>query len=261
MRKNLFWILALISWICLLGVAGCGGKDPLTAPERAWLQKKGVLNIGVFEDYPPFGFLDEAKRPVGMSIDYWNLLARKLNFKVKFHPVSFEKQLKGLESGEFDSLAGLFPLPERQKVMDFTRSFCTINTNLFISPTLGDIIFLKELPDIPVGVVEGDSSQDVAKKAKLKTEVFSGYQETVMALAEGKIKAIILDEPVVVYYIKAKGLEGKIRKVPQLLIQGWMTLPVKQDNIQLLDILNRGISQVSPQEWWAIEEKWVGRAK
>ena len=261
MRKKYFWILTLISLLCLLGLTACSVQDPLTAPERAWLEKKGVLNIGVFEDYPPFGFLDETKQPVGMSIDYWNLLAQKLKLKVKFFPAVFDKQLKGLESGQFDSLAGIFPLPERQKSFDFTKSFYAINTNLFISPGLGNITSLKDLPPVPVGVVQGDSSQEVAKKAGLEMKVFSTYSETVMALANGKVKAIILDAPVVAYYIKVKGLEGKIRKVPQPVAQGWMTLPVKQDNIELFNILNKGISLVSPQEWRMIEEKWVGPAK
>ncbi|MFZ5450854.1 MAG: transporter substrate-binding domain-containing protein [Thermodesulfobacteriota bacterium] len=261
MRPVYFSLTALITAVCLIGLTACGAKDPLSPADRAWLQKKGVLNIGVFDAYPPFGFVDQNGKEVGMSIDYWNLLAQKLNFKVKFHPVSFEKQLKGLESGEFDSLAGLFPVSERQKAMNFTKSFYVINTHLFVAPDLKGINSLKDLQDLPVGVVEGDSSQEVAQKAKLKTEAFSGYQKTVMALAEGKIKAIILDEPVVAYYFKVKGLEGKIRQVPQPLVQGWMTLPVKEGNIQLLQILNRGMSQVSPQEWEVIEEKWVGRVQ
>lgn len=261
MRQNFILRLALIFLICLLGLTACGVGDLLTAPERAWLEKKGVLNIGVFDGYPPFGFLDDTGAPVGMSIDYWNLLARKLKLKIKFHPAVFEKQLKGLESGQFDSLAGIFPLPERDKVFDFTKSYYAINTSLFISPGLGDITSLENLPPIPVGVVEGDSSQEVAQKAKLKTMVFAGYLETVMALANGKVKAIILDDPVVAYYIKAKSLEGKIRKVPQPVAQGGMTLPVKEGNTQLLDILNKGVSLVSPQEWREIEDKWWGRAK
>ncbi|MEW6658843.1 MAG: transporter substrate-binding domain-containing protein [Thermodesulfobacteriota bacterium] len=261
MRKNFFWTLTLISLICLLGLTACGDKDPLTASERAWLEKKGVLNIGVFEDYPPFGFVDETKQPVGMSIDYWNLIAQKLKLQVTFHPSVFDKQLKGLEGGQFDSLAGIFPLPERQKDFDFTKSFYAINTNLFISPGLGNITLLQDLPPVPVGVVEGDSSQEVAKKAKLKMQVFSSYSETVMSLAHGQVKAIILDEPVVAYYIKVKGLEAKIRKVPEPVAQGWMTLPVKAGNMQLLNILNKGMVLVSPQEWQAIEQKWVGPSK
>jgi polar amino acid transport system substrate-binding protein len=261
MRKNFFRILILVSLLCLLGLFACGVKDPLTASERAWLEKKGALNIGVFEDYPPFGFLDETRRPVGMSIDYWHLLAQKVKLQVKFHPAEFEEQLKGLERGQFDSLAGIFPLPERQKVFDFSKSFYDINTNLFLSPGLGDITSLKGLPPVAVGVVEGDSSQEVATNAGLKTKVFNSYLETVMALANGKVKAIILDEPVVAYYSKVKGLEAKIRKVPAPVAQGCMTLPVKQGNIDLLNILNKGIALISLQEWQAIEQKWVGRSK
>lgn len=261
MRENFVPLALLISCLCLWGLMACTAKDPLTPEERAWLEQKVVINVGVFDGYPPFGFLDDKGQPVGISIDYWNLLARKLNFKVKFYPVSFEKQLKGLEEGKFDSLAGILPSPERQKEMDFTRSFYAIDTNLFISPELPDISSLKDLPPIPVGVVEGDSSQEVAQKAKIKTRVFPGYQEMVLALAEGKVKAIILDEPVVAYYIKAKDLKDKIKKVPHPVIQGWMTLPVKTGNIQLLHILNKGVAWIYPEERLQIEEKWVGKGK
>ncbi len=263
MRKNFFWVLSLLSLFCLVGLTACSqeAKDPLTPAERARVEQKGVLKIGAFPDYPPFGFLDEAKQPVGMSIDYWNLLAQKLNLKVKFCPTSFDKQLKGLESGDFDSLAGIFPLMERQKSFDFTKSFYTLNTNLFVAPGLNNISSLQSLPSVPVGVVEGDSSQEVAKQAKREMKVFPGYLETVMALANGQVKAIILDDPVVAYYIKVKGLAGKIRKVPDPVAQGWMTLPVKKGNLQLLEILNKGISQVSPQEWQKIERKWVEPSK
>jgi ABC-type amino acid transport substrate-binding protein len=261
MRKNWFSLLAPISLICLLGLTACSVQDPLTAAQRAWLEKKGVLNIGAFDGYPPFGFLDETGQPEGMSIDYWNLLARKFNLKIKFHPTSFEKQLKGLEKGQFDSLAGVFPLPDRQNAFDFSKSFYTINTNLFISPGLGNVTSLKNLPRVPVGVVEADSSQDLAQKAGLKTEVFITYLETVMALGKGKVKAIILDEPVVAYYTKTHGLQGKIQKVSPPLAQGEMTLPVKKGNVELLEILNQGVSLVSPKEWGEIEKKWLGPAK
>jgi cystine transport system substrate-binding protein len=232
--------------------------DPLTPAQRAWLAQKGTINIGVFNNYPKFGFLNGAGQPVGLSIDYWNLLAAKLHFKVQFHPASIDNQLKGLENGRFDSLAGIFPLPDRRAQIDFSEPFYTITTCIYVAPGRTGIKNLEDLKGLKVGVVEGDSSQDLAKRAHLTPTLFITYNETVMALAKGKVQAIILDCPVVEYFIRKDSLQDKICQVEPTVARSQMTLPVKHGNAMLLGILNRGLSLITPEERQKIEKKWSG---
>ena len=232
--------------------------DPLTPAQRAWLTQKGTIQIGVFNNYPKFGFLNEAGQPVGLSIDFWNLLAAKLNIKVQFHPAPIDKQLKGLESGRFDSLAGIFFLPERRAQFDFSEPFYTINTCIYVAPNRTGIKTLADLKKLKVGVVEGDSSHDLAKEAHLDPTLFITYGETVMALAKGKVQAIILDSPVVDYFIRKDSLQNKIRRIEPPVARSQMTLPVKHGNAMLLDILNRGLALITPEERQKIEKKWSG---
>jgi ABC-type amino acid transport substrate-binding protein len=232
--------------------------DPLTPAQRAWLARKGTLNIGVFKNYPTFGFLNEAGHPVGLSIDYWNLLAAKLHFKVQFHPASIDNQLKGLENGRFDSLAGIFPLPDRRAQIDFSEPFCTINTCIYVAPDRTGVKNLADLKELKVGVVEGDSGQGLAKRAHLTPTLFITYGETVMALAKGRVQAIILDCPVVDYFIRKNSLQDKIRRIELPVARSQMTLPVKHGNAMLLGILNRGLSLITPEERRQIEKKWSG---
>jgi ABC-type amino acid transport substrate-binding protein len=232
--------------------------DQLTPAQRAWLVQKGTIQIGVFNNYPKFGFLNEAGQPVGLSIDFWNLLAAKLNFKVQFHPASFDNQLKGLENGRFDSLAGIFLLPGRRAKIDFSEPFYTITTCIYVAPDRTGIKTLADLKGLKVGVVEGDSSQDLAKGAHLAPTLFITYDETVMALAKGKVQAIILDCPVVDYFIRKNCLQDKICRVEPSVARSQMTLPVKHGNAMLLGILNRGLALITPEERQKIEKKWSG---
>jgi ABC-type amino acid transport substrate-binding protein len=247
--------------IILLGLAfslpSCTA-DPLTPAQRSWLVQKGTLHIGVFNNYPKFGFLNESGQPVGLSIDFWKLLAAKLNFKVQFHPASIDNQLKGLEDGRFDSLAGIFRLPERRAQIDFSEPFYTIATCIYVAPGRTGIKELADLKGLKVGVVEGDSSQDLAKAAHLAPTLFITYNETVMALAKGKVQAIILDCPVVEYFIRRNCLQDKICQVEPIVARSQMTLPVKHGNAMLLGILNRGLSLITPEERHEIEKKWSG---
>ena len=232
--------------------------DPLTPAQRTWLVQKGTIHIGVFNSYPKFGFLNEAGQPVGLSIDYWNLLAGKLNFQVQFHPAPIDNQLQGLGKGRFDSLAGIFPLPERRAQFDFSEPFYTITTCIYVAPDRTGVKTLADLKELKVGVVEGDSGQDLAKGAHLAPTLFITYGETVMALAKGKVQAIILDSPVVDYFIRKNSLQDKIRRIEPPVARSQMTLPVKHGNAILLGILNRGLSLITQEERHKIEKKWSG---
>ena len=119
--------LALAVGAVLLGGCGASSGSPsnpaatgsaaaqpgsLTAAERAYLKQKGTLEVGAFNDYPPFGFVDASGKAAGIAVDYWNLVAERLGVAVTFTPVRFADQLDGLKTGRFDSLEGIFPLPD-----------------------------------------------------------------------------------------------------------------------------------------------------
>ena len=79
-----------------------------------------------------------------------------------------------------------------------------------------------------------------------------------MALADGKVQAIILDSPVVHYFVKKNGLQDKIRQIKPPVARSDMTLPVKHGDAMLLGILNRGLSLITQEERQEIEKKWSG---
>lgn len=254
--SRLFVILTLLL-TALAPALHCADTDPLTSEERNWLQKHDIIKVGVFNDYPPFGFLDQAGDAEGISIDYWMTLANKLDLRVQFQPMAFARQLESLKSGQVDSLAGIFPLKEREQYFDFSQPFAEINTYIYVNMRNEKVQGFEDLKGLKVGAVKGDSGEIVAKAAGLSPREFSSYPETVTALGKGEVDAIVLDELVATFEISNQKLREKIRRVDKPVETAKMTLPVQKGNMILLGILNKGVGLISKQEYEAIASKWL----
>ncbi len=255
MRRLL--IKGVVCLVCLLLFSEAGAGDLLTKKQRAWLEERGTLRIGVFNDYPPFGFVGGSGRPEGMSIDYWQLMSARLGMPVEFHPALFNNQLEGLKNGRYDSLAGIFPLEERRQFFGFSRPYTTIRTCIYVKARYSHVNGLSDLKGLKVGVVEGDSGQVIARKAGLDPLSFTTYLEAILSLADGETEAIIMDDLVVGYFASKYKLGQKITKAGEPVDEGQMSLPVQKGNAILLGILNKGVRVISKEEWKRIEDRWV----
>jgi polar amino acid transport system substrate-binding protein len=235
------------------------GAPTLTAEQKDWLAQKGTLKVGAFDDYPPFSSVPvEGGEVTGIAIDYWKLMAYRMGVQVEFTPVAFSEQLDGLKDGTFDSLTGIFPLEERKQWFAFTRPWFMIDTRIFTDAAHKADKTLKSLKGLTVAVVKEDSGQQIADDAGLKTLVVSGYPDAVKAVGEGKAQAMILDQPVGDFYVKEFGYTGKVMAVGKPVASGEMTLPVRKDETELLEILNTAISMVGEAEFEGIYESYVG---
>lgn len=231
----------------------------LTAAEKAWLAKKGTLQVGGFQDYPPFGFTDASGQPAGIAVDYWKLMCERLGVQVSFTPMLFADQIAGLKGGKFDSLEGIFPLQSRAQWFAFSRPYFVIETRIYVSAANIKRSSLKALKGLKVAVVASDSGQEIADRAHLKTVVVASYPQAVKAVASGKAGAAILDQLVGDYFIGKLSLTGSLRPVGLPVAHGQMTMPVRKDDTVLLGILNKGISMIGMGELQKIYVKWVGQ--
>ncbi len=251
-----FLVILALSLSVSMGLQ-CFAADLLTSAERDWVRKHGTIKVGAFNDYPPFGFVDQAGEVKGMSVDYWMTLANKLDLTIQFQPMEFARQLESLRSGQVDSLAGIFPLKEREQYFDFSEPFTEINTYIYVSMGHEKVQRFQDLKGLRVGAVKGDSGEALARAAGLSPREFSSYPATVAALGNGEVNAIVMDELVASFEISKQKLQEKIRRVGKPVAHGQMALPLKKDNKMLLGILNKGVAAISRQEYETIARKWL----
>src|SRR5438477_9862239 len=66
------------------------------------IKSKGVLVVGVKNDYKPWGFVDPSGQIVGMEIDMAKDVAQRLGVKTEFVPVTAANRMEFLQQGRID---------------------------------------------------------------------------------------------------------------------------------------------------------------
>ena len=82
-----------------------------------------ILLVGTKES-PPFAMKNSEGKWEGISIELWDLIAKKLNLKYKFVQKDLEGLINGVSDKKLDAaVAALTITPEREKNMDFSHSY------------------------------------------------------------------------------------------------------------------------------------------
>jgi polar amino acid transport system substrate-binding protein len=100
------------------------------------IAKSGVVRIGVFEDYPPFGSIGPDMKPQGYDIDVANLIGKALNAKVELVQVTGDNRMAYLADHKADMLLSVGQTPERDKVIDFSQPYAPYYLAVFGPKTL-----------------------------------------------------------------------------------------------------------------------------
>ena len=102
-------VLALAAWI-LPGNARA--KENYRTLEE--IQASGKVNIGVFSDKSPFGYVDENGEYQGYDVYYANRIAQDLGVEVNFVSTEAANRIEYLETGKVDIILANFTVTEER---------------------------------------------------------------------------------------------------------------------------------------------------
>ncbi|MGF6598580.1 polar amino acid transport system substrate-binding protein [Paraburkholderia sp. GAS448] len=123
--------------LAFTGVAALSAFAPAAhADALDSIAKSGVVRIGVFEDYPPFGSIGPDMKPQGYDIDVADLIGKALNAKVELVPVTGDNRMAYLADHKTDMLLSVGQTPEREKVIDFSQPYAPYYLAVFGPKTL-----------------------------------------------------------------------------------------------------------------------------
>ena len=136
------------------------------------IKADGTINIGVFSDKNPFGYVDENGEYQGYDIYFANRLAEDLGVKVNYVSTEAANRIEYLQTGKVDVILANFTVtPERAEEVDFALPYMNValgvvspdsnvitsldswnadDQMIVISGTTAETYLTQNYPDIPL---------------------------------------------------------------------------------------------------------------
>ncbi len=257
MKKLLMVLMSLM--VAAVSLVGCGGEQA-AAPAPTGK----VLKVGTEATYAPFEFTKEgSKEIIGYDVDLMNAIGAKLNRKIEFVSMDFDKLTGALNSGEIDVIAANVSITEARKVaVDFTTPYKDGGLIIVVPNTLKEKVTLDSLKGKKIAVQRGTISEEYAKKISgAKIVSYGTNAEASLAILRQQADAFINDEAVVRYYMANQGGAEIVKTSGDIIEKYQAALAVKKGNA-LKNDLNKAMDELKKDGTMAkINVKWFGETQ
>ncbi|MCB1547388.1 MAG: transporter substrate-binding domain-containing protein [Hyphomicrobiaceae bacterium] len=239
--------------------AGAQAEKPMVDEVKA----RGVLRVGVKNDAPYLGFIDEKGKYAGFEIDLATDIARRLGVKIEFVPVKASNRVQLLQQKRIDMImATLSHYRARDKVIDFSVAYLYTPQTLLVKKA-GGIKSLKDLDGKRIGVDAGSGAVKKVPKIipKAKVQAFQGWPEAFFALQRGTVDAVATDN------ILLAGLRASAPKPDEYVLLtkggfysgGYYAIGLRENDSRSRDTINFLLQdQWKDGTWQKTFDKWLG---
>ena len=246
MKKTIDIVIALV---LALSIAAASADVVYRTLDE--IKASGVINIGVFSDKNPFGYVDENGEYQGYDVYFANRIGQDLGLTVNFVSTEAASRVEYLETGKVDIVLANFTVtPERAEKVDFALPYMNVALGV-VSPDSRVIRDLSELTaDDQVIVITGTTAEDylVKNNPEIKLQKFDTYANAKTALENGSAAAWANDNTEVIAY--ALQNEGYTVGIPSLGSQDTIAPAVSKGNETLLNWINDEIKALAAENFF-----------
>lgn len=262
MNKKMKILLAMGAMAAVVLASGCGGD----AKSGASAAKSGsgipkVIRVGSETTFPPFEFTQDDKY-VGFDLDLADAVIKQMGSQMEFKSMGFDALIPAVQSGQIDLIAaGLDATPEREKQVAFSDPYFTQNGYIIIVRKDNDAI--KDWADLEgknVGAQVGTQQVKLAQEAKAaQVKQLDSNSQAFMELQAKTLDAVVIDQPVGMYYLKQGG-DKDLKIVGTSKGANGMVFAVKKENKELQAAVNKALKDIKANGTYdKIFEKWFGK--
>ena len=200
MKKRLLGIVATVAAVALAGsmLAGCGSSnsgsgDSGSSSSASYrsvddIKASGKIEIGVFSDKNPFGYVDENGEYQGYDIELARQIGEDLGVEVEFVSTEAANSVEYLETNKVDLILANFTVTEeRAQAVDFAEPYMNVALGA-VSHKDHVIKSLDDVKDEKVIVISGTTAETylTANYPNLTQQKFDTYAAAKTAFENDK---------------------------------------------------------------------------
>ena len=249
--------------LAITSLTGCGAKNAAQdtqAPNSTEsvvyrtvdeIKESGTINIGVFSDKSPFGYVDENGEYQGYDVYFGNRIGEDLGVKINYVSTEAANRIEYLQTGKVDIILANFTVTEeRAQEVDFALPYMNVALGV-VSPDSAVITSLDEIgADDEVIVISGTTAETYLEKnyPNIKLQKYDAYAEAKTAFENGNGIAWANDNTEVIAF--AIENPGYTVGIPSLGSADTIAPAVTKGNETLLNWLNDEIVALGSENFF-----------
>lgn len=248
--KKFTAVLAASTVILALGSSSVWAKDSVyrTLDE---ITEDGTINIGVFSDKNPFGYVDENGEYQGYDVYFANRLGEDLGVEVNFVSTEAANRIEYLQTGKVDVILANFTVTdERAEEVDFALPYMNVALGV-VSPDDNVITSLDDWnSDDQIIVISGTTAETYLTEnyPDIQLQKYDSYATAKNALENGNGVAWANDNTEVIAF--ALQNEGYTVGISELGDKDTIAPAVSKGNETLLNWINEEIEALAEEEFF-----------
>ena len=238
-----------------LALSACGSSSKSASKNKFRtldeIKSAGTINIGVFSDKHPFGYVDENGEYQGYDIYFGNRLAEDLGVKINYVSTEAANRVEYLETGKVDIILANFTVtPERAEAVDFALPYMNVGLGV-ISSDKDPVTSLDNWKaEDEMIVISGTTAETYMTKnyPDIKLQKYDTYANAKNALLNGSGKAWVNDNTEVIAF--AKSNPGYTVGIDNLGAKDTIAPAVTKGNTTLLEWINTEIENLGKENFF-----------
>ena len=249
--------------LAITSLTGCGAKNAAQdtqAPNSTEsvvyrtvdeIKESGTINIGVFSDKSPFGYVDENGEYQGYDVYFGNRIGEDLGVKINYVSTEAANRIEYLQTGKVDIILANFTVTEeRAQEVDFALPYMNVALGV-VSPDSRVITDLSQISaEDEVIVISGTTAETYLEKnyPNIKLQKYDAYAEAKTAFENGNGIAWANDNTEVIAF--AIENPGYTVGIPSLGSADTIAAAVTKGNETLLNWLNAEIVALGSENFF-----------
>ena len=174
-------------------LTGCGQESDKKDGRTVYrtvdeIKASGTINIGVFSDKSPFGYVDENGQYQGYDVYFANRIGQDLGVKINYVSTEAANRIEYLQTGKVDIILANFTVTsERAREVDFASPYMNVALGV-VSPDSAVITSLEDIgPGDQVIVISGTTAETYLEKnyPNIRLQKYDAYAEAKTAFENG----------------------------------------------------------------------------
>lgn len=242
-------------------LTGCGQESDKKDGRTVYrtvdeIKASGTINIGVFSDKSPFGYVDENGQYQGYDVYFANRIGQDLGVKVNYVSTEAANRIEYLQTGKVDIILANFTVtPERAQEVDFASPYMNVALGV-VSPDSAVITSLEDIgPEDQVIVISGTTAETYLEKnyPNIRLQKYDAYAEAKTAFENGNGVAWANDNTEVIAF--AIENPGYTVGIPSLGSADTIAPAVTKGNESLLNWLGDEIAALGKERFFHADYK------